>query len=394
MCPSYRATREEKHSTRGRARLLFEMMEGEVLRGGFREPAVKEALDLCLSCKGCKGDCPVHVDMATYRAEFMARYYEGRMRPLHGYVFGYLDRWARVATHVPGLVNVLTQNAVMSAIGKRMLGIAPARRLPRLARRSFVADFRRRRPSSDERPEAVLWPDTFNNYFHPEVAHAAASVLEAAGWRVRVPIRHLCCGRPLYEFGFLASARSYLREILSALGPQIDAGAPFVVLEPACGAVFRDELLNLLPDDERAMRLAAQTYFFDEFLDRKAPHFHPPPLGRRALLHAHCNRKALTGKHSGETLLERAGLAGEVLDSGCCGMAGAFGFERAKYDVSVAIGEQVLLPRVREASDDVLLVADGFSCREQIAQCTGRTAWHPAQVLAMALQGDERCAAS
>jgi Fe-S oxidoreductase len=389
MCPSYRVTREEMHSTRGRARLLFEMMSGEVLRGGFREPAVKEALDLCLSCKGCKGDCPVHVDMATYRAEFMARYYQGRLRPLRAYVFGYLDRWARLATHVPRLFNALTQTALTASIAKGILGVARERRLPRLAPRSFVADFTPRTPADDQRPEVLLWPDTFNNYFHPDVAHAAVAVLEAAGWRVRVPSSRLCCGRPLYEFGFLASARSYLRTILSTLASDIDAGIPLVVLEPACAAVFRDELTNLLPDDERAMRLAAQTFFFDEFLDRKAPQFHPPPLNRRALVHAHCNRKALLGKHSGETLLARAGLTGEVLDSGCCGMAGAFGFERAKYGVSVAIGEQVLLPQVRLASDDVLLVADGYSCREQIAQCTGRTAWHPAQVLALALRGGE-----
>jgi FAD/FMN-containing dehydrogenase/Fe-S oxidoreductase len=388
MCPSYRATREEMHSTRGRSRLLFEMMAGEVLRGGFREPAVKEALDLCLSCKGCKGDCPVHVDMATYRAEFFARYYEGRMRPLRGYAFGYLDRWARVATHAPSLFNALSQGAITAGIAKHLLGVAPQRRLPRLASRSFVAGFRGRAADGDARPELLLWPDTFNNYFHPEVAHAAVTVLEAAGWRVRVPERHLCCGRPLYEFGFLASARSYLRTILAALGPDIDAGVPIVVLEPACAAVFRDELLNLLPDDERAMRLSSQTYFFDEFLDRRAPHFHPPPLDRRAVLHAHCNRKALTGKRTGETLLSRAGLTGEVLDSGCCGMAGAFGFERAKYDVSLAIGEQALLPRVREAGADELVIAAGFSCREQIVQCTGRTALHPAQVLALAVQGE------
>jgi Fe-S oxidoreductase len=384
MCPSYRATREEMHSTRGRARLLFEMMAGDVLRGGFREPAVKQALDLCLACKGCKGDCPVHVDMATYKAEFLARYYDGRLRPLRGYVLGYLDRWARAATHVPALANALTQTPV-AALGRGLLGLARQRPLPRFARRSFQAGFRRHAPPSGPRPDVLLWPDTFNNYFHPQVAHAAVKVLEAAGWRVSVPAQHLCCGRPLYDFGFLDSAKAYLRRVLAVLGEQIDAGTPVVVLEPACASVFRDELGNLFPDDERAMRLAAQTYFFDEFLDRHAPTFRPPAMGRSALVHAHCHRKALLGKNSGSSLLDRCGLTGTVVDSGCCGLAGSFGFEQEKYDVSMQIAELALAPRVREASDDELIVADGFSCREQIAHCTGRTAWHPAQVLALAL---------
>ena len=385
MCPSYRATREEMHSTRGRARLLFEMMAGDVLTGGFREPAVKQALDLCLSCKGCKGDCPVHVDMATYRAEFFARYYKGRLRPLRAYAFGYLDRVAQCSAAAPGLVNALCQARASSALAKRMLGVAPARRLPRFARCAFVRDFRPRAGPAG-RTAVMLWPDTFNNYFHPDVAHAAVTVLTAAGFDVTLPQGHLCCGRPLYEYGFLDAARAYLLRILDRLGPQIDAGMPVVVLEPACASVFRDELPNLLPDHERGMRLAAQTYFFDEFLDARAPQFRPPALGRSALVHAHCHRKALLGKASGSTLLSRAGLRGEVLDSGCCGMAGAFGFERAKYEVSLQIGEQVLLPRVRAADADTLLIADGYSCREQIAQCTGRTALHPAQVLALALR--------
>jgi len=232
----------------------------------------------------------------------------------------------------------------------------------------------------------LLWPDTFNNHFHPRIAHAAVSVLEAAGFDVEVPPRPLCCGRPLYEFGFLEAARRYALRILDVLGERIDAGVPFVVLEPACASVFRDDLPNLMPDNERVMRLAAQTLFLDELLDRHAEGFRVPPLHRRAVVHAHCHRKALLGKSSGQAVLARAGLDGEVLDSGCCGMAGSFGFERAKIDVSLAIGEAVLLPRVRAAAADTLIIADGYSCREQIVQCTGRTALHPAEVLALALR--------
>ncbi len=384
MCPSYRVTREERYSTRGRARLLFEMMRGDPLRRGFREPAVKEALDLCLSCKGCKGDCPVNVDMATYKAEFLAHYYDGRLRPLRGYAFGYLDRWARIAARAPRLLNALTHAPGAGALVKAIVGVAPQRELPRFARETFAAGFRRRGPHGAG-PAVLLWPDTFNNFFHPQVGHAAARVLEAAGFRVELPDGHVCCGRPLYEFGFLDAAKRYLQAIVDRLGPQIDAGTPLVVMEPACAAVFRDELCNLLPNDERAKRLSAQAYFFEEFLAREAAGFRPPPLSRRAIVHAHCNRKALLGKDTGSRLLDLAGLDGEVLDSGCCGMAGAFGFERAKYEVSRSIGELVLLPRVRAAAPDTLLIADGYSCREQIVQCTGRTALHPAEVLAMAL---------
>jgi FAD/FMN-containing dehydrogenase/Fe-S oxidoreductase len=384
MCPSYRATMEEKHSTRGRSRMLFEMMRGDVLRDGFKSEAVKESLHLCLSCKGCKGDCPVNVDMATYRAEFMARYYAGRLRPLSGYAFGYLDRVARMAAHAPGLFNWLTGAPALAPIARRLLNIAPQRHIPRFASHTFVSRFQ---PDGDDAhaPRVLLWPDTFNNHYHPDVAHAAVRVLRAAGFAVTVPRGHVCCGRPLYEFGFLDAARRYLQDILARLGREIDAGVPFVVLEPACASVFRDELINLLPDNERAKRLSQQSFFFGEFLDQRAPQFRPPPLSRKAIVHAHCHHKALLGRDAGTSLLARAGLDGEVLDSGCCGMAGSFGFEQDKYDVSVAIGEHVLLPRVRSAADGTLVVADGYSCREQIAQCTRRTALHPAQVLAMAL---------
>jgi FAD/FMN-containing dehydrogenase/Fe-S oxidoreductase len=397
MCPSYRVTMEEKHSTRGRARMLFEMLRGTTIRDGFRSDAVREALDLCLACKGCKGDCPVNVDMATYKAEFLAHYYAGRLRPRSAYLFGYIDRFAQLASIAPGFVNALAGTAAVGGLAKRVAGVAPSRRLPRFAAQTFQRRVAQRTPlDRNGAPRVTLWPDTFNNHFHPETAMAAVDVLEAAGFAVEVPRGHVCCGRPLYDWGFLKEAQRYLHRILSRFARDIDAGRPFVVLEPACASVFRDEMRNLFPGDEVAKRLADQTFLLGEFLQRKAPRFAPPPLPARALLHGHCHQKAIMGMHADEEVLAKAGVRYRLLDSGCCGMAGSFGFERDKADVSVRIGELVLLPEVRTAPPDCLVIADGYSCREQIAQCTNRHAVHLADVLKMALAGEapERAAAA
>ncbi|HEX6318108.1 MAG TPA: FAD-binding and (Fe-S)-binding domain-containing protein [Burkholderiales bacterium] len=373
MCPSYMATGEEMHSTRGRARLLWEMLNADTLKEGWKSPAVKEALDLCLSCKGCRSECPVKVDMATYKAEFMAHYYARRLRPLHAYGFGMIDRWARLASHMPSLSNFLSNNALV----KRIAGIANERRVTPFATKSFSSSYQPRGDGMD----VVLWPDTFNNYFHPEVAHAAAQVLEAAGCRVRLPTRPLCCGRPLYEFGMLDRAKAYLVRILETLGEDIRAGTPVVMLEPACASVFRTELGELLPFSEQAKRLAGQTFLLSEYLQRKAPRF-PFRRDARAIVHGHCHHKSVLGMDDELAVMQRAGLEYEVLDSGCCGMAGSFGFEKEKYAVSMRCAERVLAPAVRAASEETLIVANGFSCRDQIAHATGRRALHLAEVLA------------
>jgi FAD/FMN-containing dehydrogenase/Fe-S oxidoreductase len=385
MCPSYMVTREERHSTRGRAHLLFEMLEGNPLRDGWRDETVKEALDLCLACKACKSECPINVDMATYKAEFLSHYYEGKRRPLHAYAFGLIGVWARLAERAPALANLVTQTPLLRDAAKAALGVAPARRLPAFAPRSFKAWFRGRARRQTGGPRVLLWPDTFNNYFHPETAQAAVEVLEAAGFQVEVPAAALCCGRPLYDYGMLDTARAWLGDILAALRPQIAAGVPLVGLEPSCLAVFRDELLNLFPNDEDAKRLARQSYLLGEFLAQHAPEYQPPRLEGKALVHGHCHQKALVGMDSESAVLAATGLAVEVLDAGCCGMAGAFGFEAAHYDVSIGAGERVLLPAVRAAAADTLVVADGFSCREQIAQTTERRALHLAEVLRLGL---------
>jgi Fe-S oxidoreductase len=387
MCPSFMVTREEKHSTRGRARLLFEMVTGGAARGGWRDEHVKEALDLCLACKGCRSDCPARVDMATYKAEFLAHYYAGRLRPRSAYAMGLVHWWARWGAHAPALVNALTQRDPWARLVKAAAGIARERRLPPLARGTFRSWFGRRTAARGEGPRVILWPDTFNDHFHPETARAAVDVLEAAGFRVAIPPRPLCCGRPLYDWGMLGRARSLLRQVLRTMQPEIAAGTPVVVLEPSCLAVFRDEALNLLADDHDARRFARQCLSLAEFLDREAPQAVLPRVERRALVHGHCHQKAVMGLGSDARVLDRLGLRYELLDSGCCGMAGAFGFEKDKYDLSVQIGERVLLPAVRGAAADALILSDGFSCREQVAQGTGRRASHLAEVIAGALPG-------
>ena len=386
MCPSYKVTREEAHSTRGRARLLFEMLQGETLSDGWQDENVKEALDLCLSCKGCKGDCPVNVDIATYKAEFLSHYYEAHARPRSAYAFGLIYWWSRLAALLPGVANFFTQTPGLGSAAKWVANIDQRRRIPPFARQTFRAWFRKRPSHHPNHPQVMLWPDTFNNYFHPETAKAAVAVLEDAGFQVVIPEKSLCCGRPLYDFGMLDQAKKQWEQILEALRPQIRAGLPLVGLEPSCTAAFRDELVNLLPHDEDARRLSQQTYTLAEFLQKKAPDYQPPHLPRKAVVHSHCHHAAIMGVDAEKELLRQMDLDTEILDSGCCGMAGNFGFEAGrKYEVSTAVGELVLLPAVRRAASDTLIIADGFSCREQIAQTTSRQAMHVAQVMQMAL---------
>jgi FAD/FMN-containing dehydrogenase/Fe-S oxidoreductase len=387
MCPSYMVTREEKHSTRGRSRLLWEMMNGDVLTDGWKNEEVKEALDLCLACKGCKNDCPVNVDMATYKAEFLSHYYEGRLRPRHAYAFGWAPIVSYLASFAPMVANFFTQASGLRAIVKFMAGMEQKRRIPMFAPESFQRWFQRREPRNPAGRPVLLFADTFNNFYHTDTAKAAVEVLEDAGFRVRVPTQHLCCGRPLYDYGFLDMAERWLRDILQTLRPEIEAGVPVVVLEPSCWAVFHDELTNLLPNDSDAHRLRDNCYMLGDFLQECAPEYRPPKLNRKALLHGHCHHKALRGRElAGErAVLEQMDLKIHEPEDGCCGMAGAFGFEAGEhYDVSIKCGERMLLPKVRQAKPNEVIIADGFSCREQISQTTDREALHLAQVIRLA----------
>lgn len=386
MCPSYMVTREEMHSTRGRARLLFEMMRGDAIRDGFRSEAVREALDLCLACKGCKSECPVNVDLATYKAEFLSHYYRHHLRPRSAYAFGLVYWWAQMASLLPGPVNFLTSAPGLSQLAKWAAGVHPVRTLPRFARVTFREWWRARPERGAGRPKVFLWVDTWCNHFQPAVAMAAVEVLEHAGFQVVASRGALCCGRPLYDHGMLTLAKRTLRGVLRALRPALRADIPVVGLEPSCISVFRDELPNLFPEDPDAERLRSGSYLLGEFLLREVPAWSAPALNRDAIVHDHCHHKSVLRAADHHAVLKEMGIRARILDSGCCGMAGAFGYERDHYAVAVACGERRLLPEVRSASERDILIADGFSCREQIAQQTGRRALHTAQVLQIAIQ--------
>ncbi|MGH8213879.1 MAG: FAD-linked oxidase C-terminal domain-containing protein [Rhodanobacteraceae bacterium] len=383
MCPSFMASREERWSTRGRARLLFEMLKGEVITGGWKDEHVFEALDYCLACKGCKGQCPVKVDMASYKAEFLSHYYKGRLRPRTAYSMGLIHRWARVASRMPRFANSLAQSRTFSPLLKKLGGIARERSMPRFAQQTLRDWFAQRGVRNGRGCRVLLWPDTFTNFFLPETGMAAVEVLERAGCTVVLPEKQMCCGRPLYDFGMLDRAIALWRETLEVLREDIRAGTPLVGLEPACVAAFRDELHNLFPHDEDAKRLGEQTFTLAEYLQSIG--YAPHRMRGKAIVHVHCNQVAVMGHEADRQILEQTGLQVEVLDSGCCGMAGSFGFEQQKYAMSQTIGERVLLPRVREADALTLVIADGFSCREQIRQGTQRETLHLAQVLQLAL---------
>ena len=356
------------------------LVRGQVITDGCRSKEVHEALDLCLSCKGCKGDCPVNVDMATYKAEFLHHHFKRRLRPLPAYSMGLIMLHARLAARAPRLVNAVTHAPVLKSLVKLAGGLTTHRELPPFAAEPFDRWFARRTPLNPTGTPVVLWVDTFNTYLHAEVAKAAVLALEDAGCRVMVPGRAVCCGRPLYDYGMLGLAERLLLRDLEVLRPHIRAGVPVVGLEPSCVAAFRDELPALLSYDEDALRLSLQTLTLPEFLLDHLTDYEPPRLHRKAIVHLHCHHRATLG------LLRPMGMDAQAPDFGCCGLAGSFGFERDKYDVSMKIGERRLLPAVREAPADTLIVGDGFSCKTQIQHATSRRALHVAQLLAMAIE--------
>jgi FAD/FMN-containing dehydrogenase/Fe-S oxidoreductase len=394
MCPTYQATREERHSTRGRARLLFEMLEGEALPDLWRSDEVREALELCIACKSCKNDCPVGVDIATYKAEFMAHHYAHRLRPRVAYSMGLIHWWAHLARLAPGLANAVGTAPGIAGLAKLVAGVDSHRQIPRFAGRTFrrqipegVADLGGHR---DAERRVVLFADTFTEGFAPSQGLAALRVLQAAGFSVEVPRANLCCGRPLYDRGFVSQGRRLLGQILDAFEPELDSGVPVVVLEPSCEAAFHDELLNLFPVDPRARRLEGMATSLGAFVQAHPREFAtalPGRLTAPTVLHGHCHQKATVGMAAEDATLRSIGLSPTQPEPGCCGMAGAFGFERGEhYELSMKIGERSLLPAVRSAPEEALLVANGFSCREQIAQSTGRRALHLAEVLDAVLE--------
>ncbi|MFF5498259.1 FAD-binding and (Fe-S)-binding domain-containing protein [Streptomyces aquilus] len=407
MCPSFRATGEEAHSTRGRARLLHEMLAGEVVTDGWRSEEVREALDLCLSCKGCRSDCPVGVDMATYKAEFLHHHYAGRRRPAAHYAMGRLPVWLRAVarTRTAGVANALAAVAPLAWAAKRLGGIAPERRLPRVAGETFTRWWGRRPAPAAGGPRVVLWPDTFTEHLSPQVGQAAVRVLEAAGLSLVLPptLRtpspafapltarrgRVCCGLTYVSTGQLDHARTVMRRTLDLMAPVLATDLPVVVLEPSCAAALRTDLPELLNDDPRAAELSSRVLTFAEALERLAPDWTPPRVNRPAVGQTHCHQHAVLGDTADRRLREAAGLEGE-LSGGCCGLAGNFGFEAGHFEVSRACAEEQLLPSVRDAADGTVVLADGYSCRTQLEQLAGVRGRHLAEVLAEGLEEERK----
>jgi Fe-S oxidoreductase len=375
MCPSYLATRDEKDSTRGRARVLQELANGSLVQG-WNAPELAESLDLCLSCKGCSSDCPAGVDMATYKAEVLYQRYRRRPRPPAHYALGWLPRWARLASRAPRLSNAALRRRTPARIAKRLGGIDPRRPLPEFASQTFRAWFASRAPAAGT--PVLLWVDTFTNHFTPAVGQAAVRVLERAGYSVRITETPVCCGLTWISTGQLDGARRRLRHSLDALAAH--DGVPIVGLEPSCTAVLRSDLVELLPGDRRAVRVQAATTTLAELL-RGTEGWAPPQLdGVQGVAQPHCHHHAVMGWEADTALLADAGADIHAV-GGCCGLAGNFGVERGHYDVSVAVAETALLPAVRAASENAVVLADGFSCRTQLDQLAGRRAIHLAELL-------------
>ena len=405
MCPSYQVTGEEEHSTRGRARLLFEMLDGHgdsPVQDGWRSDAVRDALDLCLACKGCKTDCPANVDMATYKAEFLAQHWKGRpwRRPRSDLTLGWLPAAARLVSRLrmTGAVNAAVRVPALRRLAVAAGGLAD-RDIPPLAGETLRDWYARRGPRGDgRRGPVVLWPDTFTNYFHPHAGQAAIRVLEAAGWRPVIPNGSLCCGLTWISTGQLKTARKILSKSVAALAPHVRGGGYVVGLEPSCTSVFRADAPEMFPDDQDVARLRDHTVTLAELLTEHTPGWEPPPLGpdrsasraRPVLAQVHCHQHAVLGWDADAALLRDAGLPPEHMETGCCGLAGNFGFEAGHGEISRRIAEQSLLPRLREAPEDAVVLADGFSCRTQIAEFGdgGHQAIHLAELLASGLRRD------
>ncbi|MEO6881614.1 MAG: FAD-linked oxidase C-terminal domain-containing protein, partial [Mycobacteriaceae bacterium] len=384
MCPSYRATGQEQHSTRGRARLLHEMMRGDVVTDGWRSPEVRDALDLCLGCKGCKSDCPVDVDMAAYRSEFLHQHYARRLRPRDHYAMGWLPVWLRLA-RARSAVNRVVALPVVAALVKKVANVAPERTLPALAPHTFREWFTTRQgpEPAAEGPRLLLWPDTFTNYLDPAVGRAAVAVLEHLGYRVELPAEPVCCGLTWTSTGQLEHARAVLARSVRALAPWLDAGVPVVGLEPSCTAALRHDTAQLLPDEHR---LPAAIRTFAEVL-AEHPDLSAVADGteRAAIVQVHCHAHAELGTAADRVVMAALGIRAEVLDSGCCGMAGNFGFTAGHHEVSQACAEAVLLPAVRAAGPDTAVLADGYSCRTQVRQAGDDRPEHLAQLAARAM---------
>jgi FAD/FMN-containing dehydrogenase/Fe-S oxidoreductase len=383
MCPSYMATRDEEHSTRGRANALRAVLSGTLPADAFTGRRLYEVMDLCLECKGCKAECPSNVDMAKLKYEFLYHYHRAHGLPLRNRLFGHIARLNAVGARLPGIVNWLSGLGPSRWLLQKVAGIDRRRPLPALALQTFTAWFARHHsPAATARGEVVLFPDTFTTYNVPEIGRAAVELLEAGGYRV-VLAEQKCCGRPLISKGLLDQAREHAARNVARLYPYASRGTAIVGLEPSCLLTLRDEAVDLLRTEE-ARTVAGQSFLLEEFLLRERGRGLTLPFvpsRRKALLHGHCHQKAMVGTAPTVAALRWAGFEVSEVDSGCCGMAGSFGFEQEHYDVSVWLGNRRLAPAVKAAGPDTEIVAPGMSCRQQIDHLAGRRARHPAEVL-------------
>jgi len=387
MCPSYMVTRDEEHSTRGRANALRAVLSGRMPPAEFTGRRLYEVMDLCLECKGCKAECPANVDMAKLKYEFLHHYHRANGLPLRNRLFGHIAKLNAVGARLPGIFNALSALAPSRWLLERVAGIDRRRPLPSLAAETFTTWFARRQaPASAARGEVVLFHDTFVTYNTPEIGRAAVELLETAGYRT-VLVDRKCCGRPLISKGMLDVAREHAAWNVARLAPYARRGVAIVGLEPSCLLTLRDEYVDLLRTDD-ARAVADQSALLEQFLLRERERGLTLAFagnGRKALLHGHCHQKAMVGTAPTVAALRWAGYDVSEVDSGCCGMAGSFGFEREHYDISVALGNRRLAPAVKAVSADTAVVAPGISCRQQIAHLAGRRALHPAEALHRAL---------
>lgn len=386
MCPSFLATREEKDTTRGRAHLLFEMFRGDFIKDGWHSKAVMESLDLCLGCMGCKKECPVNVDMATYKSEFMYHHYRNRMRPMQHYLMGHIGFWSEIASHTPGLANFLANGRLFGDLIRKLAHIAPERSFPRYADEPFHRWYARQEKKSGNKPKICVYADAFNNYFSPGTLEAMCYDLERFGFDVVVPKIPTPAIRPLLHYGFLDKAKEELRRMIDVFHPFYSAGIDIVFAEPSSATVFRDDLLHIFPTDRDARRFKEKCLLFPELIAAIKPEL--PQIGGKAIFHGHCHQKASLNPQSSRETLKNMGFSVEEPWEGCCGMAGSFGYTH--YDLSMKIAEEKLLPAIRKADPSTQIIADGFSCRTQIKEGTDRHAHHLAEVIRQGFEAGDR----